>query len=64
MYDYLGYVSAGLVLLVGLIALIFPKQATKEELRDDETAIKKARKYGMLMTIVGFLVLIMLILVG
>ena len=53
MYDYLGMFLAGSTLLIGLIMAISPKVATKKEMREDETIIKKTRRSGIIISIAG-----------
>lgn len=63
MYDYIPYICAAVFFFLGLFMTLMPKQAIKKEERNSEIAIKKARKNGIILTILAIFFILLLIVV-
>lgn len=50
-----------MMLLLGLFMVIFPKQSTKKEMRDDPSAVEKIRKNGFIVIGCGIVIIIITI---
>lgn len=48
-------IFAGVLGALGLFVLICPKQATKKENRNNEAAVKKVRRLGVLYIVIGLI---------
>ena len=46
-------IIAIIFLVMGLLMVIIPKQATKKENREDEASVKKTRIYGIVLIIIA-----------
>ncbi|MDE7436073.1 MAG: hypothetical protein K2N01_09705 [Lachnospiraceae bacterium] len=58
MYDIISYVLSGILVLLGLVMVVLPKQSTKKELQDSEEALKKTRRTGVIVAILGIILLL------
>lgn len=58
MYDIIPYILSGVLILLGLIMVVLPKQSTKKELRDSEEALKKTRRSGIIVVVLGIVLLL------
>lgn len=58
MYEYLPFVFAAIFLFLGLLMAFKPQQSIKKEDRDSKEAIKKARKNGIILTIIAIIFVI------
>lgn len=58
MYDIIPYVLSGILVLLGLFMVVMPKQSTKKELQDSEDALKKTRRNGVIVAILGIILLL------
>lgn len=55
---YVMYISAKVICMLlvsalGIFMAIFPEKATREDLRDDPDQVKKMRRNGLLLTVLG-----------
>lgn len=53
-----------IIALLGAYMFVQPVKSTKEELRDDEAAIQKTKKNGLILTIVGAIVFVIMLVVN
>ncbi len=58
MYDKIPVFLGAVILILGLFMAIAPKSATKKEFRDDEDQVKKIRRNGIIMIVLGIAVII------
>lgn len=58
MYDLIPVFLGAIISILGLIMAILPKQSTKKEMRDDETAVAKVRRNGIVLIIIGIILII------
>lgn len=58
MYDIISYVLSGILVLLGVVMIVLPKQSTKKELQDSEEALKKTRRTGVIVAILGIILLL------
>lgn len=58
-YEVAKLILAGLIILLGLVMVIFPKACTKAENRDNPDAVAKVRKSGILEMVIGVLLLVL-----
>jgi len=58
MYDFMKVFLGAIIICLGLFMAIFPKAATKKDLRDDENAVAKNRKGGIVMIVMGVVVIL------
>ncbi len=63
MYNFLQIFFVAMILCLGLFMAIFPKAATKKDMREDEAAVAKNRKSGIILTVAGIVALIIVIFV-
>jgi len=61
LYDVIEYIFVGLIMLIGLIMYLFPKQSTKKALRDSEEAVGKNKRNGLILAIMGAVALAVLV---
>ena len=57
LYGIAKFVVFGIMFLMGLIMVIFPKPCTKKELRDDPAQVSKVRSSGVVFMICGALLI-------
>ena len=55
MYYTVRSITAILCALMGIFMTVCPKKALKESMRDDEEAVKKMRKSGIITTILALM---------
>ena len=53
----LDIILSSIVIILGLIMLIFPRHATKEENREFKNEIAKTRRNGVIMIFIGVLII-------
>ncbi len=58
MYDLIPFILGGLMIVLGLFMFISPVKATKEELRNDEKAVSKTKKSGIIVVFCGIAVIV------
>ena len=58
MYDRIPVFLGAVILILGLFMAIAPKSAAKKEFRDDEEQVKKIRRNGIIMLVLGIAVII------
>lgn len=56
------YIISIIVLILGLMVVIAPKQCTKKEKQSDGSAIKRNRGIGLLIALIGAMMLVVNIL--
>lgn len=61
MYDKFEIVIALLVVALGVFMAAAPKKALRKDMRDDENAIARARRNGIIITIAGIVLVVMLL---
>lgn len=55
MYYLVQFALAALFLILGFVMVIAPKKVTKKSLRDSEDAVKKIKRNGFLVIVLGVL---------
>lgn len=60
MYEYIPFIAGGAIFVMGVFMFLNPKQATKKEFRASEEQVKKIKKNGIIMSILG----VCLVLIG
>ena len=61
MYDLIPFILGTLTILLGVYMVISLKNATKEELRNDEYQVKKTKKNGFIVIICGIVIILVAI---
>ena len=56
------YAISIIVLILGLMVVVFPKQCTKKEMQSEEAVIKKNRVMGAVIALIGAMMLVVNIL--
>ena len=64
MYDLMPCIFGVMMILLGLYMVISPKNATKEELRNDEKVVKKTKRNGFIIIGCGITLIILGIIKG
>ncbi len=59
MYELIPYISSVVFILLGGFMLLFPTKALKKEDRDSEEKIKKCRRNGIMIQVLGILLFVM-----
>lgn len=54
---YTTYIISVIVLILGLVVAIAPRQCTRREMQSDEAAVKKNRGIGILIALIGAMML-------
>lgn len=58
MYNFFPYIIAVVFLLLGIYMIVNPKNATKEEFRNDEEKVAKTKRNGFFMVVLAIIMFV------
>ena len=57
MYEMIPYILGIIFILLGTFMAIMPKKSVKKELQDSEEQLKKARRNGIIIVVLGIVLI-------
>ena len=58
MYEMIPYIAGIVLILLGAFMAIMPQKSVKKELQDSEEQIKKTRRNGIIVAILGIVLVV------